>query len=112
MCVCVLCRKQQLWSFLYKKPEGCAVGLPVGPGLLCKKMMMMMMMSSGSGHYSALVPYCTAYWSPVTRRKALDWMYRTASSWADKTEVCETWSPSWIVCCETRMRNPVNIIAR
>lgn len=77
----------------------CAVGLPGGPGLLCK-----MMMPSGSGHYSAPSPCCTTYWSPVMRRRLLDWMCRTTSSWADKKEVCETWSPSRIVCCE--MRNP------
>ncbi len=46
------------------------------------------------------------------RRRLLDWMCRTTLSWADKKEVCETWSPSRIACCDTKMRNPKDVIAR
>lgn len=34
------------------------------------------------------------------RRRPLDWMCRMTLSWADKKEVCETWSPSRISCCD------------
>lgn len=87
--------------------ESCAVNLPVVPNLPCK-----LKMPSGSGHYSAMSPYCTTCWSPETRRRPLDWMCRMTSSWADKKEVCETWSPWRIACGDRRMTNPKDIKAR
>ncbi len=79
----------------------CATSLPVGPGLLCKLMKL-----SGSDHYSGPSHFCTTYWIPERRRRLLDWKRRMTLSRADKKEVCETWSPSRIACCERRARNP------
>ena len=93
--------KHHIKNQAFPRISSTRVGLPGGPGLLCK-----MTTPSGSGHYSALSPCCTTYWSPAMRRRLLGWMCRTTSSWADKKEVCETWSPSRIACSDTRRRNP------